>query len=66
MNRRRSPAEVNSRSRKKGVWSHLTIYLREQHFVDAVAAEADARNMSVSAFMRAMIRGYFAAALHGK
>lgn len=37
-----------------------------RHFRDALKAEADVRNMSVHSFMRAMIRGYFAAALHGR
>ncbi len=44
----------------------ITLYLETQHFVDAIRAEAKVRNMSVNSFMRAMIRGYFAAALHGR
>jgi len=44
----------------------LTLYFPDEHFVDAVKAEAEVRNMSVCSFMRAMVRGYFGAALHGR
>lgn len=45
---------------------HLTVRLPSQHFLDAITAEAGVRKMSANSFMRAMIRGYFAAALHGR
>lgn len=45
--------------------SQVSINLN-QHFRDAIQAEADALGLTVSAFIRAMIRGYFAAALHGR
>ena len=42
--------------------ARLSINLPSKHFLDAVKAEAAVRNMSLSSFMRAMIRGYFGAA----
>jgi hypothetical protein len=42
--------------------AQLRVNLPSQHFHDAIKAEAAIRNMSVSSFMRAMIRGYFGAA----
>jgi hypothetical protein len=42
--------------------AQITIRLRDKHYVDAIKAEAAIRGMSVSSFMRAMIRGYFGAA----
>ena len=42
------------------------IAVPSQHFLDAIKAEAEVRNMTVNSFMRAMIRGYFGAALHGR
>jgi len=44
----------------------MTVNLRDQHFLDAIKAEADVLGISVSSFMRSMIRGYFGAALHGR
>ncbi len=44
---------------------HVTLNLN-RHLRDAVKAEAEVRGMSMNGFMRAMIRGYFAAALHGR
>ena len=44
----------------------ITLYLPSEHYKHAVEDEAEARGMSVASFMRAMIRGYFAAALHGR
>ncbi len=52
------------RPRRRAV--HLNLNLPSQHFLDAIKAEAEVRNMSVNSFMRAMIRGYFGAALHGR
>jgi hypothetical protein len=46
--------------------ARIEIYLPSNHYREALRAEARVRNMSVSSFMRAMIRGYFAAALHGR
>lgn len=40
----------------------FTVYLPDKHFLDAIKAEAEIRNMTVSSFMRSMIRGYFGAA----
>ena len=45
---------------------YVTIYFPNHHFLDALRAEAELYKMNLSPFMRSMIRGYFAAALHGK
>lgn len=58
--RRRSPFAPK---RQK---SYFTVYLPNAHYKKAIEAEAAIRNMSVNSFMRAMIKGYFAAALHGR
>jgi hypothetical protein len=50
----------SGRPRKKRV--HLTISLPDQHFRDAIKAEAAVRHMSVNSLIRAMIRGYFSVA----
>lgn len=49
--------------KKRGI---MHVRFPDQHYVDAIKAEAAVRNMSVCSFLRAMVRGYFAAALHCK
>jgi len=59
-------AETKRLGRRPQGEIRLNLRLPDQHFLDAIRAEAEVRNMSTNAFMRAMIRGYFGAALHGR
>ncbi len=59
-------AETRRRERPRQEEIRVNVRLPDRHYLEAIRAEAEVRNMSVNAFMRAMIRGYFAAALHGR